>query len=65
MHFQNYILQKTLLDKCLKSPIADHRWTVNMAKGTNTTEVCMEPVLSYFLINSREITLEMVFLGDI
>ena len=31
--FRTYVLQKTWLDKCLKSVIWGHGWTVNMLKG--------------------------------
>ena len=33
MYFGNYGLQKTWLDKYLKSPISEHRSRVNMLKG--------------------------------
>ena len=33
MYFPNYKLQNTWLDKCLKSPVSEHRWTVNMLHG--------------------------------
>ena len=31
--FRNYRLQKAGLLKCLKSPVSEHLWTVNMLKG--------------------------------
>ena len=31
--FWNYRLQKAGLLKCLKSPVSEHLWTVNMLKG--------------------------------
>ena len=33
MYLRNYRLQKTWLLKCLKSPVSEHLWTVNMLKG--------------------------------
>ena len=33
--FWNYRLQKARLLKCLKSPVSEHLWTVNMLKGPN------------------------------
>ena len=31
--FRNYTLQKAGLLKCLKSPVSEHLWTVNMLNG--------------------------------
>ena len=33
MYIRSYRLQKTWLDKCLKSPVSEHPSTVNMLKG--------------------------------
>ena len=33
MHFQNYRLRKTLLDKCRKSPVSKDSWTGNVVNG--------------------------------
>ena len=33
IRFWNYRLQKAELFKCLKSPMSEHLWTVNMLKG--------------------------------
>ena len=33
MYFRNYELQKTFLDKCLKSRFSEDLWTSNMVNG--------------------------------
>ena len=35
MHFQNYGLQKTWLDKCLRSPVSDNPLRENLVNGSN------------------------------
>ena len=32
MYFRNYVLRKTWLDKCLKSPVSDNLLTENFVK---------------------------------
>ena len=32
MYFPNYGLQKTWLNKCLKSPVSEYLWTSNMVR---------------------------------
>ena len=38
MYFRNYGLQKTWLDDCLKGPLSENVWTINMVNGQNTPE---------------------------
>ena len=33
MHFRNYGLRKTWLDKCLSSPVSEDPWKSNMVNG--------------------------------
>ena len=66
MYFGNYELQKSLLEKCLKSHVSNHRSTVNMLKRIpNTTEICTVAFLSYFFITLRKLEMEYVSLSDI
>ena len=34
MYLRNYKLQNAWLLKCLKRPVSEHFWTVNMLKGS-------------------------------
>ena len=54
MYFRNYGLPKMGLEKCLKSPVKEHRSTVNMLKVPNTVDICTIELLSYFRITLRE-----------
>ena len=56
MYFQNYQLTKTWLHKCLKGSILEHRLTLNMLKGQNTTKIRKRALLSYTFINQWEAT---------
>ena len=46
MYFQKYGLQKTWSEKCLKSSVSEHRWTVNMLKRPKH---CQNPYGSTFI----------------
>ena len=48
MHFQNYGLRMTCLDKCLKSNLSDYRLTVNMLNGPKNWFNLHDNTLSYF-----------------
>ena len=63
MHFQNYWLQKTLLDKCLKSIALEHRSALNMLKRPKYCWTLQGRIFSNFLITLRELELENVSLS--
>ena len=49
---------KTLLDKCLKTPVSEYPSTSNMETSPNTVEICSTAPLSYLLITAKAIELE-------
>ena len=49
---------KTLLDKCLKTPVSEYPSTSNMETSPNTVEICSTAPLSYLLITAKTIELE-------
>ena len=64
-HFRIYGLLKTRLDKCLKSPVSEHRSTVNMLKGHKHHWNVRGSTFIYFFITLSKIKLENVSLSEI
>ena len=63
MYFRNYGLQKTWLDRCLKSLVSEDPSIGNMVNGP-TVEIWTTTTLSYLLITIKIIQLEKVSLSD-
>ena len=64
MYFWNYRLQKTWLDKCLKSPTSEVPFTMNMVNGPKHSWNRYDRTLSYLLINAQKNELKKVSLSD-
>ena len=61
MFFSNYRLQKTWLDKCLKSPVSEDPSTSDMVNGQNAVSVRGPAPLPYSLITVIAIQLEKIY----
>ena len=64
MYFQNYVLRKTWLDQCLKSPVSEDPSKSNMVNGPKYVEIWMTAPLPYLLINVKAIDLDKVSLCE-
>ena len=63
--FWNIRLQKVALFKCLKSPVSEHLWTVNLLKGVKDCLICTVVSLSYFLTTLQKNHLEKFIFSSI
>ena len=64
MHFRNYELAKTWLDKFLKSAVSQYPSTTNMVNALKHCSNYHGAPLSYLLITASDIELEKVTLRD-
>ena len=65
MCFRNYVLQRTWLDKCLKSPVQNTVRHAIFYRVLNTAESCTMALLSNISITLREMGLENFSVSNI
>ena len=64
MHFRNYRLRKTWLDKCLRGLVSEDPSLSDMVIVQNIVEICTAAALSCLLIPVKTVQSEEVFLSD-
>ena len=65
MYFRKYRLQKTWLDKSLKSRVLDDPWRDNMGNGSKHCCNLNNSTSTIFLITVKVVALEKVSFSDI
>ena len=65
MYFQNYGLQKTWLDQCLKSPVSEDPTKSNLVNAPKHFSHLKDTSLPYLLITGKSIVLQKLSVSDI
>ena len=64
MHFPKYRLQKTWLDKCLKSRVSEESWTENMESWSKQCSNVNDSTFTKFVSTVKIVALEKVSFSD-
>ena len=65
MYFQNYGLQKTWLDQCLKSPVSEDPTKSHLVNAPKHFSNLKDTSLPYLLITGKSIVLQKLSVSDI
>ena len=65
MYFRNYVLPKTWLDQCLKSPVSDDPSKSNIVNALKHCSNLKDTSLPYLLITGKSIVLQKVSVSHI
>ena len=64
MYFPKYRLQKTWLDKCLKSRVSEESWTENMENWSKQCSNVNDSTFTKFVRTVKIVALEKVSFSD-
>ena len=64
MYFPKYRLQKTSLDKCLKSRFSEDPWTENMGNSSKQCSNLNDSTFTKFINTVKVVALEKVSFSD-
>ena len=64
MYFPKYRLQKTWLDKCLKSRVSEESWTENMENWSKQCSNVNDSTFTKFVNTVKIVALEKVSFSD-